>query len=83
MKKKKKSMWCLTFLFAIVGAISGIVNGVIRNSWEGQFVLLEPFVTILLALPSIVVFPTYIDATSKDSQVKHNSTSISLKEPEL
>ena len=69
-KKKRKSVWSLTFLFAIVGAISGIVNGIIRNSWEGQLLLLVLFAPLLLAFPSLVIFPTYKDATSKDSQVK-------------
>jgi hypothetical protein len=63
-------VWSLTFLFAIVGAISGIVNGIIRNSWECQLLLLVLFEPLLLAFPSLVVFPAYKDATSKDSQVK-------------
>ena len=58
-------MWSLTFLFAIVGAVSGIVNGIIRNSWEGQLVL--------LVLSVSLVFRSYKDATSKDSEVKHTS----------
>ena len=66
-------MWSLTFLFVIVVSVSGIVNGLIRNSWEGQLVLVVLFVSLLLAFPSPVVFPSYKDATSKDSEVKHTS----------
>lgn len=75
-KKEKKFLWSLTFLFAIVGAISGIVNGIVRNSWEGQLVLVVLFVPPLLAFSSLVVFPTYKDATSKDSQVKRTNFTI-------
>lgn len=32
--------------------------------------LLVLFLPLLLAFPSLVVFPTYEDATSKDSEVK-------------